>query len=126
MRRARELDPLDATHHALSAQLAFTARDYPLAVDRARQGCALSPEFWVARYQLAQAYEQLGRHELALEALQTAAPFSNGNSKYWRYAVTSWGNSGTPVRPNKSCTRSTRRHATITYLHMPPPWCTPG
>ena len=81
MRRARELDPLDATHHALSAQLAFTARDYPLAVDRARQGCALSPEFWVARYQLAQAYEQLGRHELALEALQTAAPFSNGNSK---------------------------------------------
>ena len=81
MRRARELDPLDATHHALSAQLAFTARDYPLAVDRARQGCALSPEFWVAHYQLAQAYEQLGRHELALEALQTAAPFSNGNSK---------------------------------------------
>ena len=30
MRRARELDPFDATHHALSAQLAFTARDYPL------------------------------------------------------------------------------------------------
>ena len=41
MRRARELDPLDATHHALSAQLAFTARDYPQAVEHARQGCAL-------------------------------------------------------------------------------------
>jgi Flp pilus assembly protein TadD len=81
MRRARELDPLDATHHALSAQLAFTAHDYPVAVEHARQGCALSPDFWVAHYQLAQAYERLGRHELALEALQRAAPFSNANSK---------------------------------------------
>ena len=101
MRRARELDPLDATHHALSAQLAFTARDYPLAVDHARQGCALSPEFWVAHYQLAQAYEQLGRHELALEALQTAAPFSNGNSKVLALRGYILGNSGTPVRPKK-------------------------
>ena len=81
MRRARELDPLDATHHALSAQLAFTARDYPLAVEHAREARSLSPDFWVAHYQLAQAYERLGRLELALEASQRAAPFSNGNSK---------------------------------------------
>jgi tetratricopeptide (TPR) repeat protein len=81
MRRARELDPLDATTYALSAQLAFTARDYPAAAELARCCGALNPEFWVAHYQLAQAYEQLGRHEAALEALQTAAAFSSGNSK---------------------------------------------
>lgn len=33
VRRARELDPLDFVHHALSAQVAFIARDYPAAVD---------------------------------------------------------------------------------------------
>jgi tetratricopeptide (TPR) repeat protein len=81
MRRARELDPLDATNEALSAQLAFTARDFSAAVECARRSSALNPEFWVAHYQLAQAYEQMGQHEMALEALQKAAPFSNGNSK---------------------------------------------
>jgi tetratricopeptide (TPR) repeat protein len=81
MRRARELDPLDATNEALSAQLAFTARDFRAAAEFARRSGALNPEFWVAHYQLAQAYERLGQHEMALEALQKAAPFSNGNSK---------------------------------------------
>ena len=81
MRRARELDPFDFVHHALSAQVAFTARDYITAVECARQATLLNPEFWVAYYQLAQAYERLGHYDSALDALQTAGLFSSGNSK---------------------------------------------
>jgi TolB-like protein/Flp pilus assembly protein TadD len=81
MRRARELDPFDSVHHALSAQVAFTARDYMTAVECARQATLLNPEFWVAYYQLAQAYERLGQYDAALDALQKASPFSSGNSK---------------------------------------------
>jgi tetratricopeptide (TPR) repeat protein len=81
MQTARELDPLDFVHHALSAQVAFIARDYPTAFDFARRANVLDPEFWVGYYQFAQACEQLGESELALEALQKAGRFSGGNSK---------------------------------------------
>jgi tetratricopeptide (TPR) repeat protein len=81
MRCARELDPLDFIHQALSAQVAFFARDYPAALDFARRANVLDPEFWVGYYQLAQAYEQLGRSDLAFDALQKAGQFSGGNSK---------------------------------------------
>jgi TolB-like protein/tetratricopeptide (TPR) repeat protein len=81
MRRARELDPFDFTHYALSAQVAFTARDYLTAVECSRQASLLNPEFWVAHYQLGQAYERLGQYDAALDALQRAALFSSGNSK---------------------------------------------
>jgi tetratricopeptide (TPR) repeat protein len=79
--RARELDPLDFVHQALSAQIAFLAGDYPSAVEFARQANVLDPEFWVGYYQLAQAYQELGESDLALDALQKAGLFSGGNSK---------------------------------------------
>jgi Flp pilus assembly protein TadD len=41
----------------------------------------VDPEFWIGHFQLAQAYEQLGESELALEALNKAGRFSGGNSK---------------------------------------------
>ncbi len=47
MQTARELDPLDFVHHALSAQVAFGARDYPAAVGFARRANVLDPEFCV-------------------------------------------------------------------------------
>lgn len=78
---ARRLDPLDFVHHALSAQVAFNARDYPAAVEFARRANVLNPEFWVGYYQLAQACEQLGRSDLTFDALQKAGQFSGGNSK---------------------------------------------
>ena len=78
---ARRLDPLHAGHHALSAQVAFNARDFPAAVEFARQATVLDPEFWVGHLQLAQACEQLHQSERALEALQLAWRFSGGNSK---------------------------------------------
>ena len=78
---ARELDPLDFAHCALSAQVAFNARDYPAAAEFARRATVLDPAFWVGYYQLAQACEQLGKSDLAFEALQKAGQFSGGNSK---------------------------------------------
>ena len=81
MRRARELDPLLAVHQALSSQVAFCGREYSEAVQFARQAIVVDPEFWIGHLQLAQALEQLGQSEQALEALTSAGRFSGGNSK---------------------------------------------
>jgi serine/threonine-protein kinase len=81
MQRARALDPLYAVQHALSAQVAFVARDYPAAVQFARQAIAIDPGFWIGYFQLAQAYQQTGEIDLAFEALNSAGRLSGGNSK---------------------------------------------
>jgi tetratricopeptide (TPR) repeat protein len=78
---ARRLDPLDFVHQALSAQVALNARDYPAAFGFARRAVVLDPEFWVGHFQLAQASVQLGRSDVAFDALQKAGQFSGGNSK---------------------------------------------
>jgi TolB-like protein len=80
-RRARELDPFSAAHHALSAQVAFAARDFAAAAQFAQQATSIDPEFWVGHFQLAQAHERLGNSDLAFEALNHAGRFSGGNSK---------------------------------------------
>jgi TolB-like protein/Flp pilus assembly protein TadD len=79
--QARELDPLHAGHYALSAQVAYNGHDFGSAIRLAREATVLDPEFWVGHLQLAQAYEQSGDDDLALEALQQAWGFSSGNSK---------------------------------------------
>ncbi len=81
MARLRELDPLLAVNHALSAQVAFAGREYAAALQFARQAIVVDPEFWIGLFQLGQAYEQSGESELALEALNKAGRFSGGNSK---------------------------------------------
>jgi TolB-like protein/Flp pilus assembly protein TadD len=81
LRQARDLDPLNATNHALSAQVAFAARDYSVAVQFAQQAITIDPEFWVGYIQLAQASERVGNSEIALDALNNAGRFSSGNSK---------------------------------------------
>jgi TolB-like protein/tetratricopeptide (TPR) repeat protein len=81
VKRARELDPLNASHQALSSQIAFAAHDYATAVQFARQAIAIDPEFWIGYIQLGQAYEQLANPELALDALTQAGRLSGGNSK---------------------------------------------
>src|ERR1700730_10611576 len=67
--RARSLDPLQAMHHALSAQVAFVTRDFSAAIQFARQATIILADFWIGHYQLGQAYEQGGQYELALESL---------------------------------------------------------
>lgn len=81
VRRARELDPLLAGHHALSSQIAFMSRNYAAALQFAKQAITIDPEFWVGHMQLGQAYEQLGESQRALDALNDAARLSGGNSK---------------------------------------------
>ena len=81
IKRARELDPLNAGHHALSAQIAFAARDYEAAVRFSQQAISIDPELWIAYLQLGQSYEQLDKPELAREALTHAGRLSGGNSK---------------------------------------------
>src|SRR5262249_26901594 len=73
LRRARELDPLDAMTHAISAQVAYQAGDYSSALDHARRATVIDSEFWISHTQQSQAYEQLGRHDSALESLNRAA-----------------------------------------------------
>ena len=60
MRRARELDPLDAMLYAMSSLVAFQARDFPLAIEHAREAIALDPEFWIGHMALGAAHEQQG------------------------------------------------------------------
>ena len=68
-------------NHAISSQVAFQARDYPAALEHARQTIIVDPDFWIGYMQLGQVYEQLGEADLALEALANAARLSRGNSK---------------------------------------------
>jgi TolB-like protein/DNA-binding winged helix-turn-helix (wHTH) protein/tetratricopeptide (TPR) repeat protein len=81
MRRARQLEPLYAFPPAMSAQVAFQARDYAGAVDYATQAIGLDPEFWIGHMARAQAYERLGQYDRAVEDATTAARFSGQNSK---------------------------------------------
>ncbi len=81
LRRARELEPGHAVNYALSGMVEFYGGDLETAVTHARQGVALDPDFWVARFHLAQAYEQLGLNDRALEEIATGARLSNSNSK---------------------------------------------
>jgi TolB-like protein/Flp pilus assembly protein TadD len=79
--RARQLDPLLAGHHALSAQIAFSGRDFTAAERFARQSITIDPEFWIGHMQLGQALERLEKRDSALDALNLAARLSGGNSK---------------------------------------------
>lgn len=81
LRRARDLEPGHAVNDALSAMIEFHAGDMEAAVTLARQGVALDPDFWVARFHLAQAYEQLGQSDRALEEIGIGGRLSNSNSK---------------------------------------------
>jgi Flp pilus assembly protein TadD len=81
MRRTRELEPLEPVTYALSAQVAFQARQYSAAVEHARRAILIDSQFWIGHMQLGQAYEQMGQPELALAALTDAARFSGSNSK---------------------------------------------
>jgi len=57
------------------------ARNYPGAVQFAQQAITIDPEFWIGYIQLAQVYEQLGKADLALRALNNAGRFSSGNQQ---------------------------------------------
>jgi tetratricopeptide (TPR) repeat protein len=80
MRRARELEPYYPMQPVNSAYERLLARDYSSALEFAQRATAVSPSFWIAHLRLAEIYEQLGKSELALQALEKAQAL-NGNSK---------------------------------------------
>jgi tetratricopeptide (TPR) repeat protein len=59
-------------HQSLSSQIAFAARDYPMAVQFARQAIVVDPDFWIAQLHLAQVYVEMGENDLALAALNNS------------------------------------------------------
>lgn len=81
VRRARELDPLFSHTFAISSQVAFQARDFPLALELARQAIAINPEGWVGYLQLGQTLAELGDYTEAIAAFDSAKLYSGGNSK---------------------------------------------
>jgi tetratricopeptide (TPR) repeat protein len=81
MRRARALDPHYVMHHALSTLVSFHAGDLETALEFGKQAIVVDPEFWIGYYMIAQVYEQLGKHELAMDAIQHSAKLGSGNSK---------------------------------------------
>ena len=81
MKRARELDPFNPMVHAMSAQVAFQARDYPASVEHARQAIVLDDAFWIGHMVAAQAYAANDQPREAFDELDKAARLSGGNSK---------------------------------------------
>jgi len=78
---ACQIDPLNAAHFALAAQVAFLDRQWPRAAALARRAIEIDPTHWVAHLQLAQAAERLQDYAAALQSLSDAEPFCAGNSK---------------------------------------------
>jgi tetratricopeptide (TPR) repeat protein len=72
IRHARELDPLYVMHQSLSSQIAFAARNYPAAVQFARQAIVVDPDFWIAQLHLAQVLIEQDEMDLALAALNNS------------------------------------------------------
>jgi len=72
IRRARELDPLYVMHQSLSSQIAFAARNYPAAVQFARQAIVVDPDFWIGQLHLAQVLIEQDEMDLALAALNNS------------------------------------------------------
>jgi tetratricopeptide (TPR) repeat protein len=81
MQRAVEIDPLDPINHAIASEVAFRARKPPVALEHATRAVAVGPEFWIGYMTRAQAYQQSGNIEAALDDVNEAARFSNNNSK---------------------------------------------
>ena len=104
-------------HHALSAQLAFQARDFDAALDHARHSLDVDPNFWPGYHQLAQVQEQLGEMDAALTAADTASKLSGGNSKAVSIRAYILGITG---RNEEASSMVTALEQTATSRYVPP------
>ena len=69
MARARELDPFSPLMHMVSAQVAYSSRDFAAAERHARQSIAIDPNFWAGYVNLGLALAGQHRLEEALAAV---------------------------------------------------------
>lgn len=81
MRHLLKLEPTYEMNWALRAQVAFNADEFPEAIEFAKQATVFEPDFWIADYQLAMAYEQAGKSDLALQTLDKRLSVGPPNSK---------------------------------------------
>ena len=81
MRQLLRLEPAYEMNWALRAQVAFLAREYAEAIEFAQQASVIERDFWIADYQLAMAYEQANKHDLALQVLERHQASPRPNSK---------------------------------------------
>lgn len=79
IRQARELDPLSLIANMEVAWNYFMARQYKPALEESLKTLELEPEFAPANYSLGLAYEQLGRYDEAVTALERARDASRAN-----------------------------------------------
>ena len=77
--------------HAMSAQVAFQARDYAAALAHGRQATVIDQEFWIGHLQMANAHQQSGRAEVALEALTKVASRDTGGLALRGYILAKQG-----------------------------------
>jgi Flp pilus assembly protein TadD len=80
MARARQLDPLSASVHALAGHLHFESGKLNEAVAAAETALGLDANFWIAHLVLGEAYERIGRTVEAIRELDRAFE-SSRNSK---------------------------------------------
>lgn len=73
--------PKEANTWSCTELFPFNAQDYTSAVHFARQAIVVDSEFWIRYLQLAQALQQAGDSDRALDTLQTAWRLSGGNTK---------------------------------------------
>ena len=118
MAQTRFLDPFSPMTHALSAQVAFQARDNAAAIQHAKDATLVDSQFWIGHMQLAQAYAHGGETDLALESLTDAARFSGGeNSKTLSFRGYVMGRLGRRVEAEEALRALAAASAT---RYMPP------
>jgi TolB-like protein/DNA-binding winged helix-turn-helix (wHTH) protein/Tfp pilus assembly protein PilF len=84
-RRARELDPFFSHIFALSATIAFQAKDFAAAEEFGRQAVAMNPDGWAGHLNLGQVQSALGKHADAVASFDRSMRYSGNNFKSVAY-----------------------------------------
>jgi DNA-binding winged helix-turn-helix (wHTH) protein/TolB-like protein/Flp pilus assembly protein TadD len=80
LRRARELEPMNALVFANSVNVALSRGDLKEGLELARQTVAVDPEFWLGHFYLGRSLAALGDPSAALHEYSEAARLSDGHS----------------------------------------------
>jgi tetratricopeptide (TPR) repeat protein len=81
IQRGLRLDPLSPIMNTLYAEFLYHARRNEEALAQFHNALELNPDFWIARLNLAKAYEQTGHYDQAIAELQKARLLSGQNTE---------------------------------------------
>jgi tetratricopeptide (TPR) repeat protein len=82
IKRAQEIDPLSPIINATVGERLLYAREYDQAIEQLRKTLEIDPDFFIARYLLALAYEQKGSYREAIAELTKAKDQFGGGVMY--------------------------------------------